>query len=61
MNPEISEIEAIEMLAQHIITKPVFDSLFNNNDFTKDNPISIAIDKVIKEVYKQNLEIESET
>ena len=61
LNPEISEIEAIEMLAQHIITKPVFDSLFNNNDFTKDNPISIAIDKVINEVYKQNLEIESET
>jgi predicted helicase len=28
LNDSISRAEAIEMLAQHIITKPVFDALF---------------------------------
>ena len=28
INPSISKEEAVEMLSQHIITKPVFDALF---------------------------------
>ena len=61
LNPDISEADAIEMLAQHIITKPVFEALFNGNDFTKENPVSKAIEKVLKEVYKTNINQESET
>jgi predicted helicase len=37
LNPEISENDAIEMMAQHIITKPVFNSLFQGNEFYKEN------------------------
>ena len=40
LNPEISEGDVIEMMAQHIITKPVFNSLFQGNEFSKDNNVS---------------------
>ena len=39
------------MLAQHIITKPVFETLFVGNKFTQDNPISKAMEKVLHDVY----------
>ena len=51
LNPEISENDAVEMLAQHIITKPVFETLFVGNKFTQDNPISKAMEKVLHDVY----------
>lgn len=40
LNPAISEKDAVEMLAQHLITKPVFDALFEHYDFAKTNPVS---------------------
>src|SRR5699024_2383935 len=40
INPSISEPQAVEMLAQHIITKPVFEALFENYSFEKNNAIS---------------------
>jgi predicted helicase len=38
LNPSISADDAIEMLSQHLITKPVFDALFEGYEFTKQNP-----------------------
>ena len=61
LNESISEAEAIEMLAQHIITKPVFDALFEGYSFTLNNPVSKAIQGVLNVLEKQNLEKESET
>lgn len=43
INPNIDRQEAIEMLAQHMITKPVFEALFENYSFAENNPISIAM------------------
>lgn len=40
INPNINKDEAIEMLAQHMITKPVFEALFKNYSFAQNNPIS---------------------
>jgi len=51
LNPEISENDAVEMLAQHIITKPVFDILFDGNEFTKENSISRAIQFTVDKIY----------
>ena len=61
LNPEISEKDAVEMLAQHIITKPVFDSLFSGNSFTKENAVSRAMQKVLNLIYKTNVEIENKS
>ncbi|QUS55397.1 DEAD/DEAH box helicase [Pseudovibrio brasiliensis] len=61
LNPEISPSDAIEMLAQHIITKPVFDALFTGHAFTRENPVSKAINVVLEALEEQNLEKESES
>ncbi|WP_394152138.1 DEAD/DEAH box helicase [Loktanella salsilacus] len=61
LNPEISEAEAIEMLAQHLITKPVFDALFKNSQFTKENPVSRAMEIVLGQLDEHNLVKESES
>jgi len=61
LNPEISEAEAIEMLAQHLITKPVFDALFNSSDFTKENPVSRAMEIVLGQLHEHNLAKESKS
>ncbi|WP_419737602.1 DEAD/DEAH box helicase [Ruegeria sp.] len=61
LNPKISEAEAIEMLAQHLITKPVFDALFKSSEFTKENPVSRAMEIVLGQLHEHNLAKESES
>ena len=55
LNPEITEAEAIEMLAQHLITRPVFDALFKGRKFTKENPVSRAMELVLGQLHEHNL------
>lgn len=47
INPNLSEGEAIEMLSQHIISRPVFEALFGDSDFTKNNPVSKSLQKML--------------
>jgi len=47
VNPDVSEPEAIELLAQHLITKPVFEAMFPEESFTRDNPVSVAMEQVL--------------
>ena len=61
LNPSITKDEAIEMLAQHLITKPVFDALFKDNQFTKENPVSKAMETVLEQLNQHNLQKESES
>ena len=60
INPSIKKDEAIEMLSQHLITKPVFDALFENYKFTLSNPVSLAMQKMIVILEGENLEKETE-
>ena len=48
LNSAVTEDRAIEMLAQHLITKPVFDAIFEHYEFTKFNPVSISMQSVLK-------------
>jgi len=43
INPSITQDEAVEMLSQHIITKPVFEALFEGYSFVKNNAISTSM------------------
>lgn len=61
LNDSITRDEAIEMLAQHIITKPVFDALFEGYSFTQHNPVSVAMQGVLEVLNEHNLEKEAET
>lgn len=47
LNPSVSQSEAVEMLAQHMITKPVFEALFGNDHFTKENPVSKSLEEIV--------------
>lgn len=60
LNDSISESDAIEMLAQHIITKPVFEALFDDHSFARNNPVSVAMQSVLDVLQEQNLEKEAE-
>lgn len=60
LNESISEAEAIEMLAQHLVTKPVFEALFEGYSFTKNNPVSVAMQAVLETLHEQNLGKEAE-
>ena len=59
LNDTISEADAIEMLAQHIITRPVFQVLFEGHQFTSENPVSRAMQRVLDELNEANLDKES--
>lgn len=59
INPSITEEEAIEMLSQHIITKPVFEALFDNYSFVESNPISKSMQKVFALIEEQTSEAEN--
>ena len=47
LNSSIEKDDAIEMLAEHMITKPVFDALFDNYEFIKSNPVSIIMQDML--------------
>jgi predicted helicase len=47
INPSIDEEQSIEMLAQHIITQPIFDALFEGYSFVKSNAVSVAMQSMI--------------
>ena len=47
INPNVTPKEAIDMLAQHLVTRPVFEALFENYSFVKNNPVSQAMQKIL--------------
>ncbi len=61
LNDSISDGEIIEMLAQHLITKPVFDALFENYSFAKHNPMSKAMQGVLDALHEHHLDKEADT
>ncbi|HGF7778433.1 TPA: DEAD/DEAH box helicase [Enterococcus faecium] len=50
INESIDEKQAIEMLAQHLITAPIFEALFGEYSFVNNNPISEAMNKIVEEL-----------
>lgn len=61
INPSISEAQAVEMLAQHIITKPIFEALFEGYSFVKHNAVSVSMQRMLDELEPQSLVEESES
>ena len=59
INPSITRKDAIDMMAQHILTRPVFEALFENYDFASGNPVAIALDKLRNDFGEFGLEDET--
>ncbi|WFC40843.1 type ISP restriction/modification enzyme [Pseudoxanthomonas sp. SE1] len=61
LNDKVTDGEIIEMLAQHLITKPVFEALFADYSFASHNPMSQAMQQVLDVLEAENLQKESST
>ena len=59
LNESISRGGAIEMLAQHMITKPVFDALFEGYEFTRSNPVSLVMDRMVDALTAMHVDAEA--
>lgn len=47
LNPTVSREDAVEMLAQHILTLPVFQALFADSDFPNRNVVGRALQGIV--------------
>ncbi|PUA82067.1 DEAD/DEAH box helicase [Nocardioides currus] len=58
LNEGITRDEAIEMLAQHLITRPIFEVLFDDFDFTAHNPVARTMELMLASLDEHNLAAE---
>ena len=61
LNPAVTEDEAIEMLAQHILTMPVFQALFSGSDFPEHNAVGKALEAVVRKLDAAAVDTETES
>ncbi|MCY4000300.1 MAG: N-6 DNA methylase [Bacteroidetes bacterium] len=61
LNDGITEEDAIEMLAQHMITRSVFEALHVDSRFVGQNPISKGMDTMLEALKPANLDTEIES
>ena len=59
INDSITRNHAIEMMGQHILTRPVFEAMFEHYDFAASNPVSQALDALRKDFGEFGLENET--
>ncbi|WP_400233320.1 type ISP restriction/modification enzyme [Methanomethylophilus alvi] len=53
VNNDVTESQAIDMLVQQIVTKPIFEKLFAKDGFVMQNPVSKYIDGMLSAVHAQ--------
>ena len=58
INEAVSRANAVEMMAQHILTRPVFEALFEHYDFAAANPVAQALDALRRDFGEFGLENE---
>jgi predicted helicase len=61
INPGVTDSNAIDMLAQHLITKPVFDALFQDYAFADHNPVSQAMQRMLDVLDDDTISAEAKT
>ncbi|MGD9997239.1 MAG: type ISP restriction/modification enzyme [Ilumatobacteraceae bacterium] len=59
LNDGITQDDAIEMLAQHLITRPVFDALFTGYDFAATNPVAKSMERMLAVLDEHALDTEN--
>lgn len=59
LNDGITRADAVDMLVQHLITKPVFNALFEDYDFAGHNPVSKVMDSMLTLLDAYNLDSET--
>lgn len=59
LNDSIDTDDAVSMLSQHLITKPVFDALFEHDSFAAHNPVSITMQGMVDALAGHGLDAET--
>jgi predicted helicase len=59
LNDSIDRDDAVSMLSQHLITKPVFDALFEHDSFAAHNPVSITMQGMVDALAGHGLDAET--
>ncbi len=60
INDSISEGDAVGMLAQHMITRPVFDALFAEYQFVNNNAVSRSMQDMIEVLEAEGMEMDTQ-
>ena len=60
INDSISEEDAVGMLAQHMITRPVFDALFAEYKFVNNNAVSRSMQDMIEVLEAEGMEMDTQ-
>jgi predicted helicase len=60
LNDGITESDAIDMLAQHLITRPVFEALFTGSRFLDHNPVAKTMERMLAALDEHDLHAENE-
>jgi predicted helicase len=61
LNDSITPAQAIDMLAQHLVTKPVFDALFEDYAFAEHNPVSKVMQAMVDALSGEQIDRETES
>lgn len=56
LNPGYDADRAVDVLAQHEVTRPIFDALFNQDQVREGNPIVAGIERALSALYDAGLE-----
>ena len=59
LNDSITNADAVSMLSQHMITRPVFEALFASHAFTQHNPVSQVMQRMVETLEGRGLEAET--
>lgn len=59
LNPGVERNAAVEMLAQHILTLPVFQALFSGSSFPEHNVVGKALEAMVAKLDRARIESET--
>jgi predicted helicase len=60
LNDSISRDDAVSMVSQHLITRPIFEALFGDGAFGEANPVSVAMSGIVAVLDEHQLQTETE-
>lgn len=61
LNDGINRADAVSMVSQHLITRPIFEALFGDAAFGEANPVSQAMNRVVDVLDAFHLDSETES
>ncbi|WP_085999647.1 DEAD/DEAH box helicase [Nocardia thailandica] len=59
LNGSITETDAVDMLAQHLVTRPIFEALFEGYAFAETNPVAQIMERMLASLDEHPLSAEN--